>query len=560
MLNLKRQQETLSQVIESINSELELRPLLTGIVFHACQLLDADNGTIGLVDEEKKVVRTEAAYRMPSNELGAEIPSGVGLFGEVYARRKPVIYSRYGDVESPTQQNMLEMAVIGVPIFWRDRLIGVFGLGSPSPRRFTDLDVEVLSSFGKHAAIAIENARLFDGAQRSLSELRMLYETSQRIATAMSLDDVVRAYLEQVAAQGRQYVCSVVLYQNDSEGRKRMVEMVGRWSLQEGITLPHIHYPYTYDALDPPLDAGKTILIENVHTDPRVSQRLREIQVESGRPALAMVPLMVHGERIGLVILSHTEPQVMPEELLRPYQITAAQLSSAIASRLQHERLASQERRVAILEERQRLARDLHDSVTQLLFSITLIAQSIRPAWERSNSDGEERIERLLEVSRRATLEMRALLAELRPTVQTETTPSALTETGIGLLRHHGLIAALEQHCLELRHEGSNIVLDTNSYTPLSQECEEAIFRIFQEALNNVVKHAKAKNINLLLRQDENNVYLSVVDDGIGFDTPCLGFGLTTMRERAEVLGGKFKIWSQRGKGTHVEAVLPVAW
>src|ERR1051326_5507834 len=94
---IARQQESLRQVIESISSELELRPLLTLIVRHACELLDADNGTIGLVDEEKGVLRTEAVYRMPLNELGAEVPPGVGLAGQVYQTRQPIILQPYGD-------------------------------------------------------------------------------------------------------------------------------------------------------------------------------------------------------------------------------------------------------------------------------------------------------------------------------------------------------------------------------------------------------------------------------------------------------------------------------
>lgn len=158
---LLRQQESLRQVIESISSELEFRPLLTLIVRHACELLDADEGTIGLVDEARRVVRTEAAYRMPTGELGAEAAPGHGLAGQVFLTGAPVILERYDQVAHPAQPSLADHAVIGLPIFWRGRMIGFFGIGAAPPRRFSQQDVDTLSVFARHAAIAIENARLF---------------------------------------------------------------------------------------------------------------------------------------------------------------------------------------------------------------------------------------------------------------------------------------------------------------------------------------------------------------------------------------------------------------
>ncbi|MBE7553396.1 MAG: hypothetical protein HS126_20180 [Anaerolineales bacterium] len=100
---------------------------------------------------------------------------------------------------------------------------------------------------------------------------------------------------------------------------------------------------------------------------------------------------------------------------MHPYQVTAAQLATSIDSRRQHYLLSERGQQIAVLKERQRLARDLHDSVTQLIFSMTLIAQSIAPAWRRDSAEGERRVNRLLELSQAALAEMRALLAELRP-------------------------------------------------------------------------------------------------------------------------------------------------
>ena len=124
---LLRQETSLREVIEAISSDLDLRSLLTRIAESACHLLDADNGAIGLVDDLQGVVRIEATYRMPEDELGSEARPGQGLMGQVMETRKPVIFRSYGDVKDPTRRDLQDNAVIGVPIFWRDQVIGVFG-------------------------------------------------------------------------------------------------------------------------------------------------------------------------------------------------------------------------------------------------------------------------------------------------------------------------------------------------------------------------------------------------------------------------------------------------
>src|SRR5687768_8984069 len=105
---LLRQRESLREVIEAISSELALRPLLTSIVRHACELLDAHDGSIGLYDEERNLIRTEAIFRMPEDELGAEMPPGVGLAGQVLVTRAPVVLERYGEVPQPMRHELLE--------------------------------------------------------------------------------------------------------------------------------------------------------------------------------------------------------------------------------------------------------------------------------------------------------------------------------------------------------------------------------------------------------------------------------------------------------------------
>ena len=548
---LLRQQEVLRAVIESISSELNLRPLLTRIVRHACELIGADNGTIGLVDERRDLVRTDAIWQMPESELGAEMARGVGLAGTVYASGKPLLLARYGQVETPTQPTLAENAVIGVPIWWREKMIGFFGIGTDAlhnPRPLTAQDVETLTLFARHAAVAIENARLYAASETALEEMKLLYETSAKIGTAHSTPEVVAAYLNLVATGGR-FACTVTRYEAGE------VRVLGRWTPATGLDLTPLRYPYQRDSLDEALDQGETIAIADVHTDPRVPETLRRIQTESGRPALALIPLRIAGAaRLGHVILSHSQVHFWDEAELHPFEITAQQLASALDSRLQQERLVTQGQQVAIFEERQRIARDLHDSVTQLLFTMTLIAQTTTTAWKRDPDEGERRVGRLVELSQTALAEMRALLAELRPPV-----PQL---TGRELLETKGLIAALEAQFNATADESTPVALNAVRYRPAAFAAEHALYRIAQEAVANARKHAKAQQILVTLATKRGGVtVLTVQDDGIGFDTNApasprpegTGMGLSSMRERVAKLGGTLKMTSKPGRGTQVE-------
>jgi signal transduction histidine kinase len=251
--------------------------------------------------------------------------------------------------------------------------------------------------------------------------------------------------------------------------------------------------------------------------------------------------------------------------------VTAAQLATAIDSRRQHYLLSERGRQIAVLQERQRLARDLHDSVTQLIFSMTLIAQSIAPAWRRDSAEGERRVNRLLELSQAALAEMRALLAELRPPDLPPLPagphpPPPLP--GIVQVQREGLVAALQSHGANLGQDGLQVKLYCADYVRQPFDREEALYRIAQEALNNVVKHARVRCAELILAVDRDSIQLKVIDDGVGFAPvanlpPAApgqakgGLGLTTMRERAEALGGTVQLTTVPGSGTTVTAIIP---
>ncbi|MRS03221.1 PAS domain S-box protein, partial [bacterium] len=198
----------------------------------------------------------------------------------------------------------------------------------------------------------------------------------------------------------------------------------------------------------------------------------------------------------------------------------------------------------AVIAERTRLARDLHDAVTQTLFSTTLIADVLPDIWEMNQDEGKKRLEEIRQLTRGALAEMRTLLVELRPNALVEvplpTLLRQLTEALIGRSR-------------------MNIQLNTEGERKLPAEVQVSLYRLAQEALNNVVKHAKASQAVITLRLGES-VRLTVEDNGVGFDPSTVTadhLGLKIMRERSDAIGAALKIYSEPGEGTQISVIWP---
>lgn len=567
-----RRAEILHRVITLISSGLELEPLLNKILDNAVTLIRATRGTIGLVVKrnEESFIRTVAVYNMPPNELGAEMKRGAGLAGRVLDEDRTINLGRYGDLHQPTIPEFAEHPVIGVPIRWGGEMIGFFGIGADPPFRFSAEDAETLEIFAQYAAIAIHTADLFEESQSGLDQIRLLYETSQRISLALDVNEVIAAYLDQVSRFGH-YICNLCLYDFDEQGNRCAVVIHSQWSAENGSRRLDERVPYSRDALDPPLDAGTTITIADVRNDPRVPPSLRDSQVESGRLALAMIPLMARDRRIGLVVLSAPGTHEWEEASLWAYQATAAQLAAVLDSRLQQDLLYERGRQLAILQERQRLARELHDSVTQLIFGNMLIAQSIAPAWRRDPNEGEQRISRLLELSQTALRELRALLFELRPASESASANQSSALTGVERVRRFGLSEALRMLANDHSHIGIRVSVEATDFETASgtsvqnAAAEESLYRVAQEALSNAVKHARAETVSIQLTGNKRDgIRLLVQDNGIGLsveknaeETSQRGLGLHTMRERVEALKGTLRILSEPGRGAAVEALIP---
>ncbi len=248
------------------------------------------------------------------------------------------------------------------------------------------------------------------------------------------------------------------------------------------------------------------------------------------------VPLNVKGEIYGSLCLYYKAARSFSQE----EKELAVAFSDQAALAIENGRLREQVGRSAVAAERTRLARDLHDAVTQTLFSTSLIAEVLPKIWERDAEEGKKRAEELRELTRGALAEMRTLLLELRPT--------ALTDAALGDLLRQLADAVTGRARIP-------VSVTTEGNGPLPSEVQIAFYRIAQEALNNVAKHSRATRANVKMSQTADSVALEVEDDGRGFDpntVPATHLGLNIMRERAETIGAQLEVVSAVGQHTSI--------
>jgi signal transduction histidine kinase len=297
--------------------------------------------------------------------------------------------------------------------------------------------------------------------------------------------------------------------------------------------------PRTHGMLGAMLEETTPFRTEDLHADPRFRGWWPR-----GHPDMRSflgVPITSPDGVIGSFYLTHKEgADNFSDEDQELIELLASHAAIAITNAHLYER----SRELSILEERNRLALELHDAVSQKLFSLVLTAESAETLLERDGAGAKAQVERLKTLSREALEELRSLIMELRP--------PALDRDGLcGALRKHvevlGRLHAVE---IELRIDDAVSAGD--------DERDREVLRIAQEALHNALRHAGAGHVEIRLSSDDGRLALEVRDDGVGFqpDDPELRsrrLGLTSMEERAGRLGGRLMIHSAPGAGTDVK-------
>jgi nitrate/nitrite-specific signal transduction histidine kinase len=378
-----------------------------------------------------------------------------------------------------------------------------------------------------------------DEINQRRKELEALYQADENLYRHLNLEQVLLALID-TAMQLLNADKGTVLCWDDM--KENLVIRAARNFQPQTITNTRI--PRGKGKAGKVAQSGVTAMVEDSAQDASVTQSI--VQAENIR-AFIQVPIKVQNEVFGVFSADYTSPRSFQEDEIRLLQALAQRAGIAI----QNARLYEQSHQLAVLEERSRLARDLHDAVTQTLFSASLVAEALPNTWEKNPQEGRVLLQELRSLSRGALAEMRTLLLELRP--------AALLETRLDdLLRQLGEAAS--------GREGIPFAVQIEGEAELRQaalppDVHIALYRITQEALNNVIKHARAHRATVRLcyspasQAEPVRVMLSIRDDGRGFDPaqlPHNRLGLGIMQERVQAIGGMLTIDSQPGHGTQV--------
>jgi nitrate/nitrite-specific signal transduction histidine kinase len=373
-------------------------------------------------------------------------------------------------------------------------------------------------------------------------ELSTLLEVSRNVVSTLELGPLLGLILDQVKSVVNYDGASILGWDGDE---LRLLAYRGPIPQEEA---RQIHFrPEQATANRQVVQNRQTVIIPDVCDDSPLARAFQEAAGDELTTTFGYVrswmgiPLVAKDQVLGMLSLDHQEPNHYTSEQAELALAFAAQAAVA----MENARLYEQAQHAATVEERQRLARELHDAVTQTLFSASIIAEVLPRLWERDPDQGRQRLDELRQLTRGALAEMRTLLLELRP--------GSLIDAELGDL--------LRQLAESITGRARvPVALEVEGCCALSPEVKVALYRIAQEALNNMVKHARASQAWMSLRCRPEGVTLCVSDDGCGFDPDCTPpnhLGLGIMHERAGAVGARLEIESQAGEGTRVKVVWP---
>lgn len=420
-----------------------------------------------------------------------------------------------------------------VPITVRSASVGLLGALPHPERELGPEAVQLLTTVGTQLGLAVDSHRMFTEARRRADLFRLISDVGGLITSARSLDELLRAIVTSIHERLGYELVGIGLTEGGHVVMKAGAG--GAWDSPG-------HQPPRFVLGEQGLigwcaAAGESVLAPDVQADGRYvplpgSDRIRSELV---------VPLRSGDETLGVLDVQSEQLHAFTGVDRAVLVSLAAQASVAI----ENIRLGEQARQMAVLEERTRIARDLHDAVSQTLWTTGLVADVLPDLWRTNRAEARRSLGRIQQLTRGALAELRMLLLELRP--------AALADADLGLLLRQLADGTASRKRLRM-------VVQSDGPTQLPVEVKVGLYRIAQEALANVVKHARATQVGLLLETQGSAVWLRIEDNGCpapSAGVQAAGLGLQIMRERAENLGASLCMTAADGGGTRVEVRWP---
>ena len=524
----------------ALSSELSLDALLQRLVATAAELTGARYAALGVLDPSGQGLERFLTTGIDEETRAAigDPPHGRGILGVLIREARPLLLDDLAadprSVGFPRHHPPMK-SFLGVPILQRGIAFGNLYLTEKEGEEpFTEEDVELTQLLAAQAAVAIENARLYESATRWLRQFESLNEIGNALASEVELTPL----LDLVARRLRELIdARIVLIALLGPSNELTVAAADGEHGLVGLSLDVDHSKSSRI-----LERSRSERVDSMLEDPEVDQQIaRRLGARTG----LYVPLVVGRDAIGVVVAHDrlgpdprfTDDDLRLTETLAKRAATGVDLSQRVSRDAMRRVVEAQEL------ERKRLARELHDETGQALASLLL---GLKPLETATSGETRESVLALRELVVTTLQDVRRLAVELRP--------SALDDLG--------LVPAIDRLARSFGESGLQVdVLANIGGERLPEAVETTLYRIVQEAVTNVAKHAEASRLSVTLTRKGSSVVVIVEDDGKGFDAagPSDGLGLLGMRERLALVGGTLRIETAADSGTTIAAEVPAS-
>ncbi len=543
-----QQSSALNEIAAASSAKLKLEALLDNSLDHILSKLHADAALICLLDMEKEE-HTAVCSRGFSQEMVGRLQKAKlqddPIAREVVRTKRPVIFEKVFSDPAVAEKARREgiKAGISAPLMSDGEVNGILAIATREERQFSESDEEFLRAISGQLGMAIRNSVLYEQAQMQNREMSGLLAVGKVATSSFDLDELLSSSLDTIMDVTSTDASEVWLAEDGDDLVMRCHRGAheaafwerARFHAGEGIP------GAAAVALEP-------IIVHDLGSDPRF---LRHKVAEAGFNTFCALPLRYRGKLVGILTVAALSPDALKGAWgVRLLEGIGEWLALAIANT----QLYRQVQDVAVLQERERLAREMHDGMAQLLGYINTQTIAVRKLLMLQQHDqAREQLSQMEDVARDLYADVREGILGLRTVA-----------VGQG-----GLLRSLRDYAEHYMHM-SDVEVDIKATDDadcanLAPSAEVQLMRIVQEALTNVRKHAQATKASVEFRRVGNSLWVVIRDNGHGFTLgrlPSTGwprFGLQTMRERAEAIGGSLSVESSPGQGTTVQVRIPVA-
>ena len=529
--------------------DLSIDNVLERIVRLARDQAGARYAALGVVDEAGKITRFIPVGMTPeeTQRIGHQ-PIGLGLIGALKNERRTL---RVADILADPRSygfpphHPLMHSFLGVPITLGDELLGLIYLTDKVDYvEFTTAEERIIETMAAYAAVAIHNARLYEeiierdqALMQRNEDLSLLNEMAAALTNSLEIEEILNQTLARVMKYLEVEAGEIFL----SEEGGQILRMALHRGEAAAAFWTRDRFQLGEGFIGRVAESGKPLVSMALEKDVRF---LRRAVVEAGFRCIACIPLTARGNVIGVMSVASRRERHLDGR--RIDFLTSMGAWAGIT--LENARLQRQARRLAVLEERERIGMDLHDGIIQSIYAVGLALDYARAAVDEDPKATRAKIDQAVEGLNNAIRDIRAYILDLRPRQ----------------FRGEDLMAGLQQLVEEFRANARAVATlsgPKNGLVDVPTANATALFHICQEALANVAKHARATQASVHLWTAGDRVVLEVADDGKGFDlhrmSITLGHGLSNMHARARKVGGDVEITSEPGEGTMILAWVP---